>query len=98
MIPAEQQIRFLEGKIKRLENNKSLLRTHKMENILIDNEIHHLSDLLTLMKSICNEKALHLAECEVCGSLYISKRENQAVCSGTCRTRLYRMKKQEDKK
>lgn len=97
MIPVEQQIRFLEGKIKKLEQSKSLLKNHKMQNIITDQEIIHLSDLLTLMKSICNEKALQFGECTVCGSFFLIKRENQAVCSGTCRTRLHRMRKQQSK-
>ena len=95
MIPVEQQIRFLEGKIKKLENSKSLLKNHKMQNIITDQEIIHLSDLLILMKSICNAKALRFGECEVCGAFYLVKREKQAVCSGKCRTKLHRMKKQE---
>ena len=95
MIPIEQQIRFIESKIKKLNNNKALLKAHKMKSFSIDNEICYLSDLLNILKCMCNEKALQFAECEVCGSLYISKREKQAVCSGKCRTKLHRIKKQE---
>lgn len=97
MIAIEQQIKFIESKIKKLNNNKALLKAHKMKSFSIDNEICYLFDLLGILKCICNEKALQFAECEVCGSLYISKREKQAVCSGKCRTRLHRERKEQNK-
>lgn len=81
----------------RLENNKLLLKSHKMKSFSIDNEIFYLSDLLNVLKCISNAKALQFAECEVCGSLYVSKREKQAVCSGKCRTRLHRERKEQGK-
>lgn len=95
MIPIEQHISFIENKILKLKGNQALAKSHKMQNFIIDNEIAYLSDLLSVLNCISNAKALQFANCEVCGDLYITKREKQAVCSGKCRIKLHRMKKQE---
>jgi hypothetical protein len=95
MIPLEQQIRFLKAKILKLENSKALLKENKLQNFVIENEINHLTDLLRITLCLCDDKALQFAECEMCGGLFLVKREKQNVCSGKCRTRLYRKRKQE---
>ena len=95
MIPVQQQIRFLEGKIKKLEQSKSLLKNHKMQNILTDCEIVHLSELLYFMKLVCNDQSLHPRRCEACGEIYIPKVDKKNVCDDKCRVRLCRMRKKE---
>lgn len=93
MISLEQQVKFLQGRILKLENSKALLKDHKMKNFVIDHEINHLTDLLKIIKYLCDDKTLQFAECEMCEGLFLVKREKQNVCSGKCRTRLYRKRK-----
>lgn len=95
MISLEALSKFVDGRIKRVDNNILLAKRHKMETFLHEIEKSHFADLKQVVDLLCNEKALQLAKCEVCGSLYVSKREKQAVCSGKCRTKLHRIKKQE---
>lgn len=95
MISLEALSKFVDGRIKRVDNNILLAKRHKMETFLHEDEKSHLIDLKKVIELLCNEKALQFAECEVCGGLYINKRKKQAVCSGKCRTKLHRMKKQE---
>lgn len=93
MISLKQQVKFIENKILKLEQNKSLLKNHKMKNFVIANEIAHLYDLLRVIKYLRDDKASRFAVCEMCGGLFLVKREKQNVCSGKCRTRLYRQNK-----
>ena len=97
MISLEALSKFMDGRIKRVDNNILLAKRHKMETFLHEDEKLHLIDLKEVIELLCNEKALQFAECEICGSLYVSKREKQAVCSGKCRTKLHRERKEQNK-
>ena len=94
MFSLETLSSFIDGRIKRVDNNILLAQRHKMETFLQNNEKRHLVDIKTVIELLRNDPSLHPRKCEACGKLFIPKAENQRACEDRCRVRLHRSRNQ----
>lgn len=92
VISLDDLLKCTVANLNKAKQTKILYARKKHESFFIENEINYLTQVQSVIKSLCNDKSLQIDICGVCDDYYIRKSAKHNVCSDKCRVKQSRLK------